>query len=305
MTEAIYRHFTRTELEAQFTLDYVDDLDGKRAKRVAASLAARRDLECNLGVAYGETPAETLDIFPADSSTPAPIQLFIHGGFWQTLDAATFSFPASTLVPAGAAYLAVDYALMPAVTMGEIVRQCRAAIAWTYRNAQDFNGDPTRIHISGHSAGGHLVAMLMDPGWPAEYGLPADVVKGGCAISGLFELEAVRLSSHNTAMSLTSADVAAYSPHRAVSPTAAPLILAVGGREPEEFRLQTTDYAEAWQAAGNRCEVIIPAHADHISILLDDLTAADAKLHGAVLGQMGLASDWHTAHGQRKDSQPQ
>lgn len=289
MTEFIYRHFTQAGLEAQFTLDYVDDLDRKRAKRVAASIAARNDLECRLGVAYGESPAETLDIFPAASPAPAPIQLFIHGGFWQTLDAATFSFPARTLVPAGAAYLAIDYALMPAVSMGEIVRQCRAAIAWTYRNAHGFSGDPARIHISGHSAGGHLVAMLLDPGWPADYGLPTDVIKGGCAISGLYELEAVRLSAHNAAMALTSADVAAYSPQRCVLPTAAPLILAVGGREPEEFRLQTTDYAQAWQAVGNSCEVIVPPQADHISILLDDLTAPDTKLHGAVLRQMGLA----------------
>lgn len=290
MTEPIYRHFTQAELEAQFTLDYVDDIVDKRAKRVAASSAARRDLECRLGVAYGESPAETLDIFPAATSGPSPIQMFIHGGFWQTLDAATFSFPANTLVPAGAAYLAIDYALMPAVTMGEIVRQCRAAVAWTYHNAQAFNGDPDRIYISGHSAGGHLVAMLMDPSWPVEYGVPNDVVKGGCAISGLFELEGVRLSAHNAAMALTPADVAAYSPQRQVVPVAAHLILAVGGLEPEEFRLQTTDYAEAWQAAGNSCEVIIPPHADHINILLDDLTAPDANLYNAVFRQMGQTS---------------
>jgi arylformamidase len=96
----------------------------------------------------------------------------------------------------------INYALIPTVDMDELVRQCRASIAWVWRHADSFNGDPGRLFVSGHSAGGHLVAMLMATDWPA-FGAPADVLKGGCGISGLYDLEPIRLCYRNDVLALT------------------------------------------------------------------------------------------------------
>ena len=289
MPAAIFRDYDQAGLEAQFTLDAVPDLEGMFSRRLQASAAAREAYDCRLGVAYGDGPAETLDIFPAaGTQRAAPVLVFIHGGFWRYLDAATFSFLAAGFVPHGAALVVIDYAPIPAVDLGTIVDQCRRAVAWTHRNAATFGGDAARIHVAGSSAGGHLCALLMDRAWPASLDLPADVVKGGCAISGLFDLEPVRLSAHNAELHWTAADVARFSPLRHIPKAAGPLLLAVGGAESREFILQTEDYAAAWTAAGHACTTRIVSGANHISILLDGLADPAASLNRAVRRQLGI-----------------
>lgn len=289
MITAIFRDYDQASLEAQFTLDMVPDLEGTFARRLRASAAARERYPCRLGVAYGDGPAETLDIFPAAAgSGSAPVLVFIHGGFWRFLDAATFSFLAAGFVPFGVAVVVIDYGLIPAVDLATIVDQCRRAVAWTRTNAASFGADPERLFIAGSSAGGHLTALLMDQAWPPALGLPADTVKGGTAISGLYDLEAVRLSAHNEALGWTPADVARFSPLRHLPQAAGPLLLAVGGAESREFLLQTEDYGAAWAGAGHACTTHIVPGANHISILLDVLADPSAALNRAVRRQIGL-----------------
>ena len=130
----------------------------------AAQSAELRDvMPAQLGVSFGPDGEEVLDIFPAPAGTagPAPIQVFIHGGYWKMMTKDEFSYVARAFTPRGCATVVVNYGLIPAVDMDELVRQCRAAMAWTYRNADTFGGDRERIFVSGHSAGGHLVAMMM------------------------------------------------------------------------------------------------------------------------------------------------
>src|SRR5207245_9760578 len=176
------------------------------------SAKARAELSCRLDVAYGASPGETLDVFPAPGSTPAPVHVFIHGGYWHRLDKADFSFVARGLLPAGATVVVINYALIPTVQMAELVSQCRASIAWVHRHAASFGGDPTRIFVSGHSAGGHLVAMAMSTDWKAFGGLPADVIKAGCGIGGLYDLEPIRLCYLNAVLTLTPEDARRHSP---------------------------------------------------------------------------------------------
>jgi arylformamidase len=216
------------------------------------------------------------------------VQLFIHGGYWRSLDAATFAFLAEAFVPEGAVLVVLDYPLIPEVDLAAIVAACERAVAWTWRHAAEHGGDPERLFVSGNSAGGHLVALLMDRAWPRRHGLPEDVVAGGCAISGLFDLEPVRLSAQNETLSLTARDVATLSPIRRLPRAAGPLILAVGGAETEEFRRQTADYARAWRAAGLACDELVVPGANHIDIVLDHLGRQGSPLHAAVLRQMGL-----------------
>src|SRR5262249_40089919 len=191
----VYRHYTQAELDAQFTLDTVPDLEALLARRLAASARVRATLPHRLTVPYGPGANETLDVFPALQGGLAPIQLFIHGGFWRSLDAGTFSVVAAGFSPFGATTAVLDYPLIPAVRLGDIVEGCRSAVAWVHRRAAELGGDGERLYVSGNSAGGHLVALLMGRDWPATFGLPADVIKGGTAISGLYDLTPVALSA--------------------------------------------------------------------------------------------------------------
>ena len=139
------------------------------------------------GVAYGPTKAEILDIFPVDTAT-ATIHIFFHGGYWHSFPIRYFAIVVECLVRNGIAAVIVNYALCPLVKIDEIVRQSRAAVAWTYSNAESFGANPEQITVSGHSAGGHLAGMLMSVSWENDYGLPQDLIKGCLPISGLFDL---------------------------------------------------------------------------------------------------------------------
>jgi arylformamidase len=139
------------------------------AEFVRAKAGMRAHLPCRLAVSYGASEPERLDIFPVATRGPAPIFVFIHGGYWRLLDSADSCFMAECFTQAGACVVAVNYALAPLVTLAEIVRQCRAAVAWVYAHAHEFGGDPKRIHVGGSSAGGHLAAMMLAPGWEADF----------------------------------------------------------------------------------------------------------------------------------------
>ena len=127
---------------------------------VRESAAARARLDCRLDVAYGSTPAETLDLFPS-AAPGSPVVMFIHGGYWRALSSKEFSFVAGGLVPHGITVAVMNYALCPAVTIAEITRQSHAAVAWLAENAWRFSGDPTNLFAAGHSAGGQQVGMLL------------------------------------------------------------------------------------------------------------------------------------------------
>ena len=155
--------------------------------------------------------------------------MFIHGGYWKSLTSRVFGMVATGPVAAGMCVVNVTYALCPEVEIGEIVRQVRAAVAWTARNADSFGGDPDRIIVSGHSAGGHLTATTLLTDW-GRYGLPTDVVKGGFAISGLFDLEPLAYSFMQPALRITGDTILRHSPQRNVVPVATPLAIAWGHR---------------------------------------------------------------------------
>src|SRR5262245_18606266 len=156
MAPPIFRGYDRTALDRE----YDNRKKVANAQEVLAWFARESEVTLHkLGgrydVSYGPSPGERLDIFPAVDGGPAPVQVFIHGGYWHRLDKADFSFVARAFLPAGVAVVVINYALVPTVDLDELVRQCRASIAWVYRNATSFDGDPERITLSGHSAGRH------------------------------------------------------------------------------------------------------------------------------------------------------
>ncbi|HLE44007.1 MAG TPA: alpha/beta hydrolase [Methylomirabilota bacterium] len=288
MSSPIFLGYDRAALDREYNnrgkvADFADYL----ARYTRESEATRRALPCRLDLAYGTKPGETLDVFPATGPRPAPIQLFVHGGYWMALDKADFSFVARAFHPAGAAVVVINYALIPSVGMDELVRQCRASVAWVHANAAAFGGDPGRIFVSGHSAGGHLVAMLMAADWPA-FGLPADVIKGGCGISGLHDLDPIRLCYLNDTLKLTPEEARRNSPIYLTPTSRALLRLPVGALEGPEYHRQTETLAAVWRKQGVPCEVMDMAGIHHFSIV-SQLEDPGSALGRAILGQMGLA----------------
>ena len=258
------------------------------------SEVARRNIEGRFGVSFGLDAEETLDIFfpPNSSDGLMPIHLFIHGGYWKMMSKDDFSYVADTFTKKGCVTVVINYGLMPHIDMDELVRQCRASLAWVYRNAENFGADPNRIFISGHSAGGHLVAMMMATNWPdldrLLPALPRDLIKGGCGISGLYDLEPIRLCFLNEDLKLSKGETDRNSPVRLRPAGSAPLLLSLGGLEGPEFLRQSEDLAVAWRCHGVEVDVVVQDGQDHFSIVLQ-LSEANSRLSTMILRQMGCA----------------
>ncbi|MEM7023186.1 MAG: alpha/beta hydrolase, partial [Pseudomonadota bacterium] len=234
---------------------------------VSSSADFRARWPGHLDVPYGDSPRQVIDLFLPDVEHP-PVLIFIHGGYWQMRDRKDFSFVAAPLVEAGAAVAMVGYDLAPNVGMDTIVGQVRSAIARLYGDADKLGFDRGRICVAGHSAGGHLAAMALATDWPAAFGLPADVIKGVCAISGVFDLEPIRLCYLNEVLRLDQDQALRNSPVRLRPQTNCPVALFVGERETTAFHEQSRGFAAALGDAGLSCELIMQSDVDHFTIIL-------------------------------------
>src|SRR5689334_24260558 len=174
--------------------DLVPDHGDYLSRWAESSSSARAAHPCHVDLRYGNQPGETLDVFPAPQPN-APVLLFIHGGYWRALDKADHSFVAPLFVDAGLAVAVINYDLCPDVTIATIVEQCRRAVGWTVREGPR-HGAPAPLVIAGHSAGGHLVAMLMATDW-RERGFDVAPFAGGVTLSGVHDLEPLVLFSYN------------------------------------------------------------------------------------------------------------
>jgi arylformamidase len=284
----LYRDFaTQEELDAQYELRtlFPEAASLYEAFCESESERARGDLPHHLDVPFGPTLAEHVDLYPAGEG--APVLVYVHGGFWALRTAREFGFVARGPASRGVATVVTNYALCPAVTIDEIVRQTRAAVAWAYRNARSFGGDPERLHVAGHSAGGHLVAMLLATDWPGDYGLPADVIKGATAISGLFDLAPFPYTFLQPKVQLTWDQVRRNSPILHVPDESPPLLVAYGEDETDEFKRQSEDFLAAWKEKGLSGGRLVLPGKNHYDVIDGFLDAGSPLLTG-ILGQIGL-----------------
>lgn len=253
-----------------------------------ASALARDGLRHVADVRYGRTPAEALDVFPA-AAPGSPVLVFIHGGYWRSLAKADFSFVAPAFHAAGAMVVVPDYALCPAVTIETIAMQMTRAIEWTWRHAAEHGGDPSRIVVAGHSAGGHLATMLLNCEWPAVAAdLPAGLVSQALSISGLFDLQPLLdVPFLQGDLRLTEASARRLSPALHPPPRAGRLLAMVGGDESDAFLAQNALIRERWGASVVPVCESVPGR-NHFDVL-DPFVDPDARLHRLALGLLGLA----------------
>ncbi|WP_413364941.1 alpha/beta hydrolase [Lysinibacillus sp. 3P01SB] len=264
------------ELNQEYDIDAsVPDFNSIGEWFARESAKAREELQCTLDIPYGPTRAERLDVFHGEPG--GPVVVFIHGGYWRMLTSKEFSFVARGLAAQGATVVIPTYALCPAVTIDEIVRQHRAAITWTYNHATEFGADPQKLVVTGHSAGAHGVAMVLATDWENEYGLPADIIRGACAISGLFDLQPLPYTFVQPFLQLTWDQVLRNSPILNLPKSAPPLLVTRGGKQTSEFLRQSDDFYTAWQSSGLPGEYWIQPERNHFDELFP-LTELDSEL---------------------------
>ncbi len=291
MSDAIFRHYDRAALDRQYDNAGkipAQTLTAHRARWVEQSVRAREAISCVLDVPYGAAAGERLDIFRPGGARLAPVQVYIHGGYWISNDKKDCSYVAFGFVGAGFVTVVVNYDLIPSVTMAEQVRQCRAAIAWVHAHIGEYGGDPEQIYVTGHSAGGHLaVSLLTDPQ------IVPGRIKGVTSLSGLYDLEPVRLSFVNDKLGLSERDVVTLSPLRLPPRDTSPrLLLTMGAREGDEYIRQHNDFAAAWRPVMPHLVAPIIPDTDHFGMraTLDDPDSDICRLIWQTMGKGRQAS---------------
>jgi arylformamidase len=237
-------------------------------KYPALSAIARDRYRHTLDVRYGPGPLATLDLFLPEG-TPRGTFVFIHGGYWRAFDKADFQFVAGPMLEKGIAVAVANYDLCPAVSIARIVDQCRRLMVWIVKEGPRHGLAADNVVVGGHSAGGHLAAMMFATDWDA-LGLAHDPFVGGVTLSGVHDLKPLVLSSYNIDLKLSNAEAARVSPVNQVCLTPAPLLIAVGGAETSEFLRQSQLMWDAWpDNARPAAGPLIVAGKHHFSVVAD------------------------------------
>jgi len=285
----VFLDYDQAELDAAYDqAAYAANREQLIARRESESAAARARLGAPERVAYGAAEIEQLDIYRA-AGERQPVFVFIHGGAWRAGWAEGFAAPAEMLGDAGAHYVVPDFSWVQdaAGDLQVLADQVCRAIAWVYRNAVGFGGDPSRLYVGGQSSGGHLAAVALTTDWQREFELPPNMIKGGLLISGMYELAPVRLSKRSTYVAFDDATVDGLSPLRHIDRLHAPVVVAYGTCETPEFQRQNREFAAAVAAAGKPVRLLVAAHYNHFE-LPETLANPYGVLGRALLDLMGL-----------------
>lgn len=256
-----------------------------RYDEMSAAFRGRRPGRPDL--AYGPGARQRIDLFLPDAPA-APLLAFIHGGYWHSQDRKRFGFVAEPLVARGAAVALIGYDLAPDVDMDAIAAEIKDAITWLHRHASTHGIDGGRLFLAGHSAGGHLAALALATDWPRERGLPANVIKGVCAVSGVFDLEPIRHCYLNDVLSMSAEQARRNSPIHMAPRTHCPVMVAVGEKETPAFLEQSRNYAAMLEANGLPVELAIVSGLDHFGVV-EAMAAAESPMVGWLTREMRLS----------------
>ncbi|MCX4587516.1 alpha/beta hydrolase [Streptomyces sp. NBC_01481] len=283
---AVYRGMDQATLDQQYSpSSRVPSLGAYLREYERLSTAARRDHPVRTGLAYGPHPSEVLDYFPGTGPDRPPLLVFVHGGNWQALGRAESAFPAPPLLAAGAAFAVVEYGLAPDVGLDAMAGMVRRGVDWLLRHASRLGFAPDRLHLCGTSAGAHLASMALLPGPPDGPDMSARIA-GAVLLSGMYDLEPVRLSYVNEALRLDEAGARRNSPLSLLPARLPEVVVARGGNETEEYVRQHERMVTALRTRAAVTEVVA-AQRNHFD-LPHDLGVRGTELGDAVLGQMRL-----------------
>jgi arylformamidase len=286
MTNTLYKGYRPDEMEYQYNpRESVPEYPALAQQRAVESKKVRATAKSWLNVAYGQSPRELLDIYAADQPG-GPVLVYIHGGYWRSGSKEDNCNLAPTFTQRGATVVLVEYDLCPQVTVSAIVRQTRSAVGWVGKNIVRYSGNPSRLFVSGHSAGGHLTAMALAHDW-AQDGLPKDLIKGAVVTSGVYDLEMVMKVSVQEQVRMTPEIAKQNSPLVNPPKVQCPLVVAVGGAEPKGWQKMSEDYFNCCKEHGIQCEYLIVPGANHYTMSAH-LTNPNSPLTQAMLKQMGI-----------------
>lgn len=285
----VFLDYDQAELDAAYNqAAYAPNMEIVLKRFAVNSEAARQRLGAPERLAYGSGEDERLDLYRA-TRRDAPIVVFVHGGAWRRRAARDYAFLAEMFVGAGAHLAILDFSGVED-TEGRLLPladQVRRAVAWVHANAVDLGAEPSRLHVCGHSSGGHLAGCVLTTDWPA-YGRPAGIIKGGLVSSGMYDLAPVRLSARSAYVRFDDETEAALSSQRHLDRLTCPLVVAYGTHETPEFQRQARDFAAAATAAGKPVRLLVGEGYNHFEIL-ETLASPYGLLGRAMLEQMGLA----------------
>jgi arylformamidase len=239
-------------------------------------------------VAYGSAEIEKVEIYTTKKAN-APINVFLHGGAWRSGNARGAAYMSESFVDAGAHFISVDFNNAPEVDGNLMVMadQVRRAVAWVYKNAASFGGDPNQLYISGTSSGAHLAAVALTTDWKNDFGLPVDILKGGLCCSGMYDLHPVSLSARAGYVKFTPEMIEKLSPQRHLDKLLAPIVIAHGSLETPEFQRQNREFAAAVKQAGKPVTFLVGQGYNHFE-MFETLGNPYGLLGRAMLEQMKL-----------------
>ncbi len=269
---------------------YAPNREQLLARFASASRITRERLGEPQRVSYGPGKIEKLDIYKTQKPN-APINVFIHGGAWRAgRSISARAYLAEPFVKAGAHYVIPDFidVIEAGGSLFPMVEQVRRAVAWVYKNAASFGGDPNSLYLTGHSSGGHLGGCIVTTDWARE-GLPLDILKGALLGSGMYDLKAVRLSKRSNYVKFTDEMEEALSPQRHLDRLHTPLILTHGTLETPEFQRQSRDFYAAVKAVGKPVELRVGTGYNHYETQ-ETLANPYGFMGRAAFEQMKLAS---------------
>jgi arylformamidase len=282
----VYLNYTQAELDRAYTQSEWAPNSREVIARQGLAGTRLREVMPPLTLAYGAHPDEVLDVFGAGSDC-SPVHVHIHGGGWRAQSKEGVSFAAPVFVQNGALFVALNFSLIPQVRLPEMVAQVQRAIGWLYVHAREFGGDPERIHLSGHSAGGHMAGVLMTTDWRARFGLPSDILKSGLLMSGMYDLEPVMLSVRSDYVKLSKDEQEMLSPIAHIDRLTAPIVVAYGDRETPEFKRQAESFVAAVNDAAKPASLLRVGDHNHFEVL-DVFANPDSGLASTALRLMGL-----------------